>query len=241
MTLFAIGPRHSEKQGFIRVKNAVILLSGGLDSSTTLAIAKDQGFNVHALTIFYGQRNHTEIHAAKRVANYFGIKNHCIQHLDLRIFGSSALTDNIAVPDHKNLREEAIPVTYVPARNTIMLSLAMAFAEVSEADDIFFGANVHDYSGYPDCRPDYISAFEKMANLATKRSVDGYRLSVHAPLVNMKKAEIIARGIALGVDYSITHSCYNPHDDLACGECSACHYRRQGFLDAGFKDPTRYV
>lgn len=221
------------------MKPAVILLSGGLDSTTTLAVAKDMGFLPFALTIFYGQRNHVELQAAKRVAEYFAVINHKILDLDLRLFGGSSLTDDLSVRPHEETQE--IPKTYVPARNTIMLSLAMAYAEVSGADDIFFGANVHDYSGYPDCRPVYVEAFQNMANLATKRASLGNKMTIHAPLVNMSKASIIKTGLSLGVDYGITHSCYDPKEHLACGICSACHYRQKGFKDAGEKDPTRYV
>jgi len=223
------------------MKRAVILLSGGLDSTTVLAIAKDAGYDVRALTCFYGQRNHEELNASKRVAQYFKLEEHKILELDLRLFGGSALTDNLSVPAHENSGAH-IPVTYVPARNTIMLSLALAFAEVSHADDIFFGANIHDYSGYPDCRPDYIQAFEKMANLATKRATEqNSSMRIHAPLVNLSKAQIIQRGLKLGVPYEITHSCYAPIKELACGQCSACFYRRKGFEEACVKDPTRYA
>ncbi len=221
------------------MKNAVILVSGGLDSATTLAIAKEMGFCLHALTIFYGQRNHVELKAAKRVSQYFDVKHHQILELDLRAFGGSSLTDNIKVAEHDQAGL-GIPSTYVPARNTIMLSLALAYAEVNEAYDIFFGANVHDYSGYPDCRPDYIQAFETMANFATKSASLGNRLTIHAPLVNLSKAEIIKKGLSLGVDYSLTHSCYDPIEDGACGKCSACFYRHKGFLEADAKDPTHY-
>lgn len=222
------------------MKPAVVLLSGGLDSTTVLAIAKEMGFLPKALTILYGQRNQVELFAAQRVVKHFDVADHKILELDLRLFGGSSLTDEMAVSSHeKNL--EPIPTTYVPARNTIMLSLAMAYAEVSGADDIFFGANVHDYSGYPDCRPAYIESFENMANLATKRSTLGHKMSIHAPLVNLSKASIIEKGLSLGVDYSITHSCYDPKEDLACGECSACFYRKKGFDDAKVLDPTRYA
>lgn len=221
------------------MKNAVILLSGGLDSTTTLAIAKHMGFRLHALTIFYGQRNHVELKAAKRVCAYFGVENHQVLDLNLRAFGGSSLTDTIKVDAHEQAAA-GVPTTYVPARNTIMLSLALAYAEVNNANDIFFGANVHDYSGYPDCRPDYIQAYETMANMATKSASLGNPLKIHAPLVNMTKAEIIKKGLELDVDYSLTHSCYDPVDDLACGKCSACFYRAKGFKDLGVPDPTRY-
>lgn len=223
------------------MKKAVILLSGGLDSTTTLAIARDMGFEPLVLTIFYGQRNHVELLASKRVVEYFQVKEQKIIDLDLRIMGGSALTDQINVPSHDQSKAMQIPSTYVPARNTIMLSLALSYAEVKDADDIFFGANVHDYSGYPDCRPAYIAAFEAMANLATKRASQGNPLHVHAPLVNLSKAQIIKRGLELGVDYAITHSCYDPREALACGSCSACFYRRKGFEEAGVLDPTHYA
>jgi 7-cyano-7-deazaguanine synthase len=225
------------------VKKAVILLSGGLDSTTTLAIARDLGFELYALTIFYGQRNYVELNASKRVADFFKISEHKILELDLRLMGGSALTDNIAVPTHEQISNNTnIPATYVPARNTIMLSLALGYAEVSGADDIFFGANVHDFSGYPDCRPSYISAFEAMANLATKSATqENRRLQIHAPLVNLSKAQIIRRGIALGVPYELTHSCYAPLAELACGSCSACFYRKKGFFEANITDPTSYA
>lgn len=220
------------------MKKAVILLSGGLDSATTLAIAKDMGFSPYALTISYGQRNTVEISAAKKVAKFFEVAHHQLLELDLRLFGGSSLTDDISVLPHSMQKQGAIPNTYVPARNTIMLSLALAFAEVNDAFDIFYGANAHDYSGYPDCRPDYINAFENMANLAIKSS---NKIYIHAPLVNLTKAEIIMRGLSLKVDYSLTHSCYDPKGDLACGLCSACFYRKKGFLEACATDPTRYV
>lgn len=223
------------------MKPAVILLSGGLDSTTTLAIAKDMGFRPRALTIVYGQRNRVELLAADRVVKHFDIAEHKILTLDLRLFGGSSLTDDIAVKPHEEQEQQTIPNTYVPARNTIMLSLALAYAEVSGADDIFFGANIHDYSGYPDCRPTYIEAYEKMANLAVKSATLGHRIKIHAPLVNLTKAQIIKRGLDLGVRYELTHSCYDPIADLACGKCSACYYRSKGFRDAGVPDPTNYA
>lgn len=223
------------------MKPAIILLSGGLDSTTTLAIAQSQGFDPFPLTILYGQRNRVELLAAKRVVENYGISKHKILELDLRLIGGSSLTDEIPVAVHEEQDPSEIPSTYVPARNTIMLSLALAYAEVKGAYDIFFGANVHDYSGYPDCRRVYIDAYETMANLAIKSTVSGPRLSIHAPLVNLTKAEIIKKGLALGVKYELTHSCYDPYEDLACKKCSACHYRRKGFEDAGVTDPTRYV
>lgn len=223
-------------------KSAVVLLSGGLDSTTTLAMVKSLNFEVYALTILYGQRNRVELLAAKRVVEHLPVKEHKILELDLTLFGGSALTDEISVKTHEDQDTQKIPNTYVPARNTIMLSLALAYSEVCGADDIFFGANIHDYSGYPDCRPPYINAFAAMANLATKRATeDGHSMKIHAPLVNLTKAEIIMKGHALNVDYGMTHSCYDPILDLACGSCSACFYRRKGFMDAKLPDPTRYV
>ncbi len=223
------------------MRPAVILLSGGLDSTTTLAIAKDRGFDPYPLSILYGQRNRVELLSAKKVAEYFGVKEHKIIELDLRLIGGSSLTDNIDVMAHEDQANDAVPNTYVPARNTIMLSLALAYAEVKSAFDIFFGANVHDYSGYPDCRPAYVEAFENMANLAIKSASAESRMRIHAPLVNMTKSEIIQNGLSLGVDYSITHSCYDPISDRACGKCSACFYRKKGFNDAAVADPTRYA
>jgi 7-cyano-7-deazaguanine synthase len=223
------------------MKPAVILLSGGLDSTTTLAHAQSLGFDPLPLTILYGQRNKVELLAAKRVATFFGSKVHKIVDLDLRLFGGSSLTDNIEVLPHDQQIVGEIPNTYVPARNTIMLSLALAYAEVSGAFDIFYGANVHDYSGYPDCRPVYVKAFETMANLAIKSANDQTRMHIHTPLMNLTKAEIVKIGVGLGVDYSITHSCYDPLAEGACGKCSSCFYRRKGFLDAGIVDPTRYA
>lgn len=221
------------------MKKAVVLLSGGLDSATTLAYVKDKGFTPYALSIFYGQRNQIELFAAKRVAAFLKVSEHKLIELDLRAFGGSSLTDKVNVNPHDhNLKE--IPNTYVPARNTIMLSMALAYAEVLACDYIFFGANIHDYSGYPDCRPEYIKAFETMANLSTKRGVLGEKIFIEAPLINMSKAEIIKTGIALGLDYSITHSCYSPIENLACKVCSACFYRHKGFLEAKIPDPTIY-
>jgi 7-cyano-7-deazaguanine synthase len=226
------------------LKHAVILLSGGLDSATVAAIARDQNYHLHALSIDYGQRHVLELEAAKRVAAAIGIAHHVIVPLDLRVFGGSALTADIAVPKNRDQAAigTGIPATYVPARNTIFLSLALALAEVSGAYDIFIGANALDYSGYPDCRPVYTRAFETMANLATKAGVEGDRkISIHAPLMEFDKAGIIRRGAALGVDYAITLSCYDPAPpDLACGECDSCQLRRKGFAEAGLPDPTHY-
>ncbi|CAA7619216.1 7-cyano-7-deazaguanine synthase [Candidatus Terasakiella magnetica] len=224
---------------------AVVLLSGGLDSATTLAIAKDMGFRPAALTFRYGQRHLVEIDAARRVAAAMGIRDHRIADIDLRVFGGSALTSDMAVPKGRGDAEMAagIPITYVPARNTIMLSFALAFAEVIEAADIFVGVNAVDYSGYPDCRPDYIAAFERMANLATKAAVaDGRKLTLHTPLIDLTKGEIIRRGLALGVDYAITSTCYDPAPDgRACGQCDSCSLRLKGFAEAGLPDPAPYV
>lgn len=216
--------------------NAVLLLSGGLDSATTLAIARSQGFAVHALSVDYGQRHRIELDCAVRVAKSLGAAEHRIVPLDLRALGGSALTADIAVP--KGLLCDGIPVTYVPARNTILLSLALGYAEVVNANDLFLGVNALDYSGYPDCRPEFITAFESLANLATKAGVGGARFRVHAPLLNMTKAEIIREGTRLGVEYSMTLSCYDPQDGHPCGQCESCLLRRNGFQDAGITDPA---
>ncbi len=220
-------------------QNAVVLLSGGLDSATVLAMARQQGYACHALSVDYGQRHHAELAAAQRVAQTLGAAQHRVIHVDLTAFGGSALTDaNIAVPVQPSA---GIPLTYVPARNTIMLSLALAWAEVLQAQDIFIGVNAVDYSGYPDCRPEYIAAFEHMANLATKAAVEGKHLTLHAPLLNLSKADIVQRGAQLGVDYSQTVSCYQADEDgHACGVCDSCRLRRAGFETAGMPDPTRY-
>ncbi len=221
------------------MKNAVILLSGGLDSATTLAVARAEGYACHCLSLDYGQRHRAELLAARRVAAALGAVAQRTAKLDLTMFGGSALTDaGIAVPTSPG---EGIPITYVPARNTIMLSLALAWAEVLGSGDIFIGANAVDYSGYPDCRPEYLAAFEAMANLATKAAVEGRRLNIHAPLVDLSKADIIRRGLSLGVDYSLTVSCYQTDDEgRACGVCDSCRLRRAGFEQAGRTDPTRY-
>jgi len=220
---------------------AVVLLSGGLDSATTLAIALNSGFDCFCLSLDYGQRHRAELEAATRVANAMGASEHRILHLALDEFGGSSLTDKrIAVP--VDGVQPGIPLTYVPARNTIMLSLALAWAEVLASRDIFVGVNAVDYSGYPDCRPEYIAAFENMANLATKAGVEGSKLKIHAPLIALSKAEIIHAGNGLGVDYSLTVSCYQADaSGRACGACDSCRIRRQGFLDAGLADPTAYV
>lgn len=224
-------------------KPAVILLSGGLDSTTVLAIAKDQGFHPCALSFRYGQRHAVELDAARRVAEAQGVTRHVIADIDLRVFGGSSLTSDIAVPKHDSPDElgEEIPSTYVPARNTIFLSFALAFAETVGAQDIFIGVNALDYSGYPDCRPEYIAAFEVMANLATKAGIEGSRLKIHTPLITLTKAEIIAAGMRLGVDYSLTSSCYDPSDSgNPCGHCDSCLLRLKGFSEAGYVDPLRY-
>jgi 7-cyano-7-deazaguanine synthase len=219
---------------------AVVLLSGGLDSATTLAIARSEGRECHCLTIDYGQRHRAEVAAAARVAPALGAAGHRIVTLDLAQFGGSALTDpGIAVPQAP---APGIPVTYVPARNTVFLSLALAWAEVLGAQDIWFGANAVDYSGYPDCRPEYMRAFETLANLATKAGVEGHKLTLHTPIIALSKADIIRRGTALGVDYGLTVTCYQPGADItACGLCDACRLRRQGFQAAGLMDPVRYA
>ncbi len=221
------------------MKNAVVLLSGGLDSATVLAMAVADGYACHALSVDYGQRHHSELAAARRVAGSLGAIEHRVVNIDLTGFGGSALTDsNIAVPEQAST---GIPLTYVPARNTIMLSLALAWAEVLHAQDIFIGVNAVDYSGYPDCRPAYIEAFERMANLATQAAVEGYPLTLHAPLLHLSKAGIILQGAALGVDYAMTVSCYQADEaGRACGLCDSCRLRREGFSAAGVPDPTRY-
>ena len=221
------------------MKRAVILLSGGLDSATVLAMARAQGFECYALSVAYGQRHHAELAAAQQVAQALGAREHRVVSIDLTGFGGSALTDaNIAVPEHAS---NGIPLTYVPARNTIMLSLALAWAEVLKAQDIFFGVNAVDYSGYPDCRPEYVASFERMANLATKAAVEGKPLTLHAPLLHLSKAEIIRAGVQLGVDYGITVSCYQADEQgRACGRCDSCRLRRDGFQAAGVPDSTRY-
>jgi 7-cyano-7-deazaguanine synthase len=225
-------------------RNAVVLLSGGLDSTTVLAIARRAGYQVYALTFRYGQRHEAEIEAARRVAALFGVKQHVVAEIDLRAFGGSALTDDIAVPKNRAPEEmsEGIPVTYVPARNTIFLSFALAWAEVAGASDIFIGVNALDYSGYPDCRPEYIEAFQRMADLATRAGVEGkQRLKIHTPLINLSKAQIVKKGIELGVDYSLTVTCYDPSaDGAACGCCDACRLRLKGFSENGMSDPATY-
>ncbi|MBU4271881.1 MAG: 7-cyano-7-deazaguanine synthase QueC [Planctomycetes bacterium] len=225
-------------------KPAVVLLSGGLDSATTAAIALQQGFTLYALSVDYGQRHRFELSAARRVAQALGVRGYMVLSVDLARLGGSALTDDIAVPKDRRFDRMAgeIPVTYVPARNTVLLSLALAHAEVIGAADIFVGVNAVDYSGYPDCRPEYIAAFAALANLATKAGVEGrLKFNVHAPLINMTKGEIIRRGVELGVDYSLTHSCYDPDPSgIACGRCDACRLRLRGFAEAGLEDPLEY-
>lgn len=224
-------------------KRAVVLLSGGLDSTTTLAIARSKGFDVFALTANYGQRHQVEIEFAKRIAEQFGMRKHSIIDIDLRQFGGSALTDEIEVPKNRSIDEmkDEIPVTYVPARNTIFLSYALAWAEVLGSTNIFTGVNAVDYSGYPDCRPEYIAAFEKMANLATRAGVEGRKLTIYTPLIDLTKADIIKLGTKLGVDYSLTLTCYEPGlSGEACGVCDSCILRAKGFAEAGVKDPTIY-
>ncbi len=220
---------------------AVCLLSGGLDSSTCLGVAKRDGFECYALSFDYGQRHRIELDSARRVAEHFGAREHRIAKIDLRAFGASALTADIDVPKHRAMEEmaAAIPITYVPARNTIFLSFAMAWAEVLEASDIFIGVNAIDYSGYPDCRPEFIAAFEHMANLATKAAVEGRTdLRIHTPLANLNKAAIVKLGIEVGVDFALTHSCYDPGaNGRPCGECDSCVLRRRGFEEAGVRDP----
>jgi 7-cyano-7-deazaguanine synthase len=223
---------------------AVVLLSGGIDSSTTLAIAKDMGFDIYALSFRYGQRHAMELKAAKRIAKINNVARHLILDIDLQKIGGSALTADINVPknrDEEKMKKD-IPITYVPARNTIFLSYALAWAEVIGANDIFIGVNVLDYSGYPDCRPEYIAAYEKMANLATKAGVERkQKLKINTPLIKMSKAQIIRKGIELGVDYRLTHSCYDPSDSgEACGKCDSCFLRLKGFKEAGLKDPVKY-
>jgi 7-cyano-7-deazaguanine synthase len=226
------------------IQSAVVLLSGGLDSATTAAIARQQGFELHALTVDYGQRHRFELAAAQRVVAALGVRRHVVLHVDLSQLGGSALTDAIAVPKDRDIEamDREIPVTYVPARNTVLLSLALAYAETVGAADLFLGVNAVDYSGYPDCRPEYIRAFARLANLATKAGVEG-RLDfrIHTPLIEMTKAQIIRRGLELGVNYGLTHTCYDPDAaGLSCGRCDACLLRLRGFAEAGAADPIEY-
>ena len=226
------------------MKKAVILLSGGLDSATCLAIAIENGFSPYALSFRYGQRHEFELHSAKAVSKSIGVEDHVILDIDLRAFGGSALTDDIEVPkdrDETNITNE-IPVTYVPARNTIFLSFGLAYAETLKANDIFIGVNALDYSGYPDCRPEYIASFQKLANLATKTGVEGKSpINIHTPLIDLTKSDIIKTGLDLGVDYGLTHSCYAPDQNgFSCGHCDACRLRIRGFEKAGLVDPLKY-
>ena len=226
------------------MKRAVVLLSGGLDSTTTLATAIAEGYETYALSFEYGQRHKIEIDAARRIARALGAKEHRVAKIDMRIFGGSALTGDVDVPKKRPAKEiaQGIPVTYVPARNTIFLSYALALAETIGARDIFIGANAIDYSGYPDCRPEFIAAFETLANLATKAGVEGARFRIHAPLIKLSKADIIRRALELDVDLALTHSCYDPSSDgVACGECDSCLLRLKGFREAGLEDPIRYA
>jgi len=226
------------------MKGAVVLLSGGIDSTTTLAIAIANGYEAYALSFDYGQRHRIEMAAARRIANSLGVKKHQIAKVDIRIFGGSALTDDRDVPKKRSETEiaQGIPITYVPARNTVFLAYALAWAEVIPAADIFLGVNAIDYSGYPDCRPEFIEAFEVLANLGTKAGVEGTRFRIHAPLIRFSKSEIIRKAAEINVDLSLTHSCYDPSPEgLACGECDSCHLRLKGFREAGIKDPIRYA
>jgi 7-cyano-7-deazaguanine synthase len=226
------------------MKGAVVLLSGGIDSTTTLAIALRDGYEAYALSFNYGQRHQIEMEAARCVANSLGAKEHRIAKIDMRIFSGSALTDDVDVPKNRSETEiaQGIPITYVPARNTVFLAYALAWAEVIPAADIFLGVNAIDYSGYPDCRPEFIEAFEVLAKLGTKAGVEGRRFRIHAPLIRFSKSEIIRKAAEINVDLSLTHSCYDPSPEgLACGECDSCHLRLKGFREAGIKDPIRYA
>jgi 7-cyano-7-deazaguanine synthase len=226
------------------MKHAVVLLSGGLDSATTLAIARAWGYEIYALSFDYGQRHRRELEAAKKIAESLGAKEHRVVKIDNTIFAGSALTDDIDVPKSRSEKEMAagIPVTYVPARNTIFLAHALAWAETIPAGHIFIGANAVDYSGYPDCRPEFIALFETLANVATKAGAEGARLQIHAPLIKMSKADIVRRAVELNVDLSLTHSCYDPRPDGgACGKCDSCQLRLKGFREAGVKDPIKYA
>ena len=228
----------------MKKKKAVVLLSGGLDSTTLLAYAIDKGFDCHAISFLYGQRHETELACAKNVANFYSVTEHKVIEIDLRAFGGSALTSELEVPKDRSMLEmdKEIPITYVPARNTIFLSFALAYAEVISACDIFIGVNAVDYSGYPDCRPEYISAYETMANLATKSGVTGEtRLKINTPLLDLKKSEIIQLGLDIGVDYSKTFTCYDPNDaGISCGKCDSCLLRKKGFLELNLTDPISY-
>lgn len=214
----------------------MILLSGGLDSATCLAIARSEGFDCHALTVTYGQRHSIEVDAARRVARHFNVEDHRFVHVELDQIGGSALTADIDVP--KDEEAEGIPITYVPARNTVFLSIALGFAEVIESTNIFIGANAVDYSGYPDCRPEFIRSFENLANVATKAGVEGNKFRIHAPLIDLRKVDIIRRGLELGVDYALTHSCYDPIGGKPCGHCDSCRIRLAAFAELGMSDPA---
>jgi 7-cyano-7-deazaguanine synthase len=225
-------------------RKAVVLLSGGIDSSTTLAVAKNLGFEIYAISFKYGQRHQIELESAKELAKYFEVKKHMIFEIDMKKIIKSALTSALEVPKERSLNEigTEIPTTYVPARNIIFLSIALGWAETTNAYDIFIGANAVDYSGYPDCRPEFVEAFQKLANLATKTGVEGKQIKVHAPLISLTKGEIIKKGIELGVDYSLTHSCYDPSPNgEACGRCDSCLLRKKGFKEAGIEDPIEYA
>ncbi|MDP2645607.1 MAG: 7-cyano-7-deazaguanine synthase QueC [Desulfobacterales bacterium] len=226
-------------------KKAVVLSSGGIDSTTAMAIARQEGYSIYSLSFFYGQRHRVELAAAKKIASVFGVQKHLVLNLDLKKIGGSALTAEIDVPKFRGQDRisKEIPVTYVPARNTIFLSCALGWAEVVGASDIYIGVNILDYSGYPDCRPEYIAAFERMANLATKAGVEGkMKFRIRTPLIGMTKAQIIQKGMELQIDYTLTHSCYDPDaEGLACGQCDSCILRRKGFEEAGVQDPTRYA
>jgi 7-cyano-7-deazaguanine synthase len=225
-------------------KKAVVLSSGGIDSTTVMAMAKHEGFEIYSLSFFYGQRHAFELKAAKKVADTLGVAEHLVINIDLKKIGGSSLTDDIDVPKARNeeIMTQEIPDTYVPARNTIFLSYALAWAEILESSDIFIGVNAIDFSGYPDCRPEFIEAFENMANLATKAGVEGItKIKIRTPLIHLTKAQIVKKGVELGIDYALTHSCYDPSSQgLACGQCESCILRKKGFKEAGIEDPTRY-
>jgi 7-cyano-7-deazaguanine synthase len=222
-------------------KKCIVLLSGGLDSTTCLAVAKAKSYECYTLAVDYGQRHRSELIAAQNVSNHFQATQHKVIKIDLRAIGGSALTADIDVPDHEDVNNEDIPITYVPARNTIFLSIALGYAETIGANDMFIGVNAVDYSGYPDCRPEFIQAYEDMANLATKAQVEGHKFSIHTPLIDLTKSEIIKLGHTVGVDYSITVSCYNANEQgEACGDCDSCYYRKLGFEQAQVSDPTQY-
>jgi 7-cyano-7-deazaguanine synthase len=224
------------------MKSAIVLVSGGIDSATCCALARKEGFKIYAMSFAYGQRHTVELDAAKRVVNFFSAEEHRIVTIDLRAFGGSSLTSTTEVPKNRDTdTDTSIPNTYVPARNTIFLSFALGWAEVLGCNDIYIGVNSVDYSGYPDCRPEFIDAYQIMANLATKAGVEGCRLTIHTPLISLTKADIIKQGVAMGIDYGITHSCYDPTPDgFACGTCDSCIIRKKGFVSAGVNDPTQY-